>query len=694
MCRSALVLLAFAVCIAGLAAADPGSPRRVLTAIAEVRALSLDEASCKHPVRLQGTVTHFDERRGAGLVVHDGRLGQYVQQWGGGVAGWSSLRLGDVIEIEGETKRGGYAPNVLAKTVRRLRRGPMPRALALSYSALLTGRYDCDYVTLVGTVQRAWDHGPGRTLFAEVAVEGGIVRATFWDYTPADIVKLVGAKVRLTGNAGTLIDEAAQLHGVSMLINRTRDVAILEPADSPFSLPVQPLENLYSHLSGREPFRRSRVTGVVTAYVPGRPLTVRDTTSGHVFSSTAHVLYIQDGTGVARVETDQPTVVSPGDRVDVAGFPYVTPGKPVLKYAVFRVVGAGTEPKPVELARPLVLTPDRDASLVSLRARLLGVVASSARRALVLEAGDGTIDATLPAGPSDVALAGIRPGSLVEVTGVYAYQDGSPPSFRLFLRSPGDVVLLEAAPWWTLAHTAVVAALLTTMGAAAAVWTWASARRRRQRYQTILDERTRVARELHDTLEQGLAGIALQLEAVAGTLGPATEPARRPLDLARHMLRYSLEEARRSVQDLRSQALETTDLAGALSAMAHGMAAGAGVVVDVQVQGLVRRLDAEREHHLLRIGLEAVTNALKHARPKRIGIELRFTEATVDLLVRDDGAGMTALQPPAAHGHFGLRGIRERVDKLGGVLRIDTTQGRGTSVAIAVPVRSDRRRSA
>ena len=694
MCRTALVVLAFTVCLPGVAAADPGSPRRLLTDLAAIRALSLEQASLKHPVRVRGTITHFDERLGAGLIVHDGHLGQWVQQSKQGVAGWRHMRLGDVVEIEGETKRGGYAPNVLATAVRRVGRGPLPRALVLPYSALLTGRYDCRYVSLVGTVQRAWDHGPGRTLFAEVAVEGGIVRATFWDYTPADIAKLVGAKVRLTGNAGTLNDAAAQLRGVSMLINRSSDVVILEPAESPFSLPLQPLESLYRHLSAREPFRRSRVSGVVTAYVPGRPLTVHDNASGHTFSATAHVLYIQDGTGVARVETDKPAVVSPGDRVDVAGFPYVTGGKPVLKYADVRVVGSGPEPQPVELPLPLVLTPDRDASLVSLRARLLGVVASSTRRALVLEAGDGTIDATLHGAPTDAVLAGIRPGSLVEVTGVYAYQDGSPPSFRLFLRSSRDVVLLQAAPWWTLGHTAVLAALLTTVVAAAAVWTWASARRRRQRYQTILDERTRVARELHDTLEQGLAGIALQLEAVAGTLG--SRPSQPVVHWIWRGACCDTAWRRRGVPvlDLRSQALETTDLAGALSSMAQGMAASAGVAAGVRVSGFPRRLDAEREHHLLRIGLEAVTNALKHARPGRIDIELTFGEATVDLLVRDDGAGMTAVQPPAIDGQFGLRGIRERVDKLGGVLRIDTAQGAGTSVAITVPVRSDRRRSA
>jgi len=96
-----------------------------------------------------------------------------------------------------------------------------------------------------------------------------------------------------------------------------------------------------------------------------------------------------------------------------------------------------------------------------------------------------------------------------------------------------------------------------------------TANRKRQQYQAVLNERSRVGRELHDTLEQGLAGIALQLEAVAGSLETSPEAARRSLDVARQMLRYSEEEARRSVADLRSQALESRDLAGALTDVEH-----------------------------------------------------------------------------------------------------------------------------
>ena len=124
-------------------------------------------------------------------------------------------------------------------------------------------------------------------------------------------------------------------------------------------------------------------------------------------------------------------------------------------------------------------------------------------------------------------------------------------------------------------------------------------------------------------MEQGLAGITLQLEAVAGSLKTAPDAARQLLDVARQMLRYSLEETKRSVMDLRSQALETRDLQGALTSLARQMTLGTRVQAEVRVTGQPQRLDAAQEHHLLRIGLEALTNALKHGDATRIDIELR-----------------------------------------------------------------------
>jgi signal transduction histidine kinase len=232
-------------------------------------------------------------------------------------------------------------------------------------------------------------------------------------------------------------------------------------------------------------------------------------------------------------------------------------------------------------------------------------------------------------------------------------------------------------------------AILALSACVGAFWMRAIANRKRQQYQAVLNERTRVARELHDTVEQGLAGIALQLEAVAGSFQTAPEAARQSLDVARQMLRYSLEETRRSVMDLRSQALESRDLAGALESLARQMTVNTRAEAHVRVTGSRHRLDAAEEHHLLRIGLEALTNALKHGAATRIDIELRFAPDATRLIVTDNGRGIESGDRTTAGAHFGLQGVRERVDKLGGLLDIETAPGAGTTLAVMVPVRAD-----
>jgi signal transduction histidine kinase len=153
------------------------------------------------------------------------------------------------------------------------------------------------------------------------------------------------------------------------------------------------------------------------------------------------------------------------------------------------------------------------------------------------------------------------------------------------------------------------------------------------------------------------------------------------------MLRYSQEEARRSVMDLRSQALESRDLAGALTDLARQMTWGTSAHADVRIEGTPRRLDASHEHHLLRIGLEALTNAIKHSAARRIDITLRFGPSDTELVVQDNGCGLNAAPHYPAGEHFGLLGIRERVDKIGGLLQINGERGAGTRLSVTVPVR-------
>jgi signal transduction histidine kinase/streptogramin lyase len=209
----------------------------------------------------------------------------------------------------------------------------------------------------------------------------------------------------------------------------------------------------------------------------------------------------------------------------------------------------------------------------------------------------------------------------------------------------------------------------------------------RSRFSLVLEERARLAREIHDTLAQGFVGISSQLDAVAMCMPEEQSPARKYLDMARRMARHSLTEARRSVMDLRASVLEGQDLAAALEAGMRIWTAGAGVDVKVDVSGPETVLPQEMEQHLLRIAQEAVTNVLKHAGANRIAIKLHLEARKLYLRIRDNGRGFATPDVFSSRGgHFGLIGMRERAERLGGHLQLASHPGEGTEVEVTVPL--------
>ena len=221
-----------------------------------------------------------------------------------------------------------------------------------------------------------------------------------------------------------------------------------------------------------------------------------------------------------------------------------------------------------------------------------------------------------------------------------------------------------------------------------AVWGVHQQRMKREhaRFSLVLSERNRIARDLHDTLAQAFAGIGFQLEAVATKLSEAPAQAQQHLNLALQMVRHSLSEARRSVMNLRSAALEERDLATALADAARQMVADQPVAVELNTSGNVRPLPAKIENHLLRVGQEAITNCLKHAQAGKIAIELKYRPEKVELRIQDDGRGFNVAAPPSGHqAHFGLLGMRERAKQMGADLTVTSSPGLGTRVVLEVP---------
>jgi ligand-binding sensor domain-containing protein len=233
--------------------------------------------------------------------------------------------------------------------------------------------------------------------------------------------------------------------------------------------------------------------------------------------------------------------------------------------------------------------------------------------------------------------------------------------------------------WFRLLFTAILAG---------SVWGAYRIRLRRLHYwfTVVMEERTRLAREIHDTLAQGFVGISSQLNAVAMALPGDVTSASRDLELAQRMARYCTTEARRSVLDLRASVLDGRNLGSALQSGAQIWTAGSGVKVEVEVPAQQSSLPDEVERNLLRIAQEAVTNAVKHAQATKISVTLRMSEPRkLYLRIADNGRGFKKADIFSSNdGHFGLIGMRERALKLGTDLHLASQAGEGTRIEVMV----------
>ncbi|ACB76510.1 sensor histidine kinase [Opitutus terrae] len=200
-----------------------------------------------------------------------------------------------------------------------------------------------------------------------------------------------------------------------------------------------------------------------------------------------------------------------------------------------------------------------------------------------------------------------------------------------------------------------------------------------------LAERDRLANEIHDSVQQGLTGAMLQLDTTL-KLPAMSGDMRSRLNVVRNMVAYARQEVQHAVWDMESPLLEGTDLADALRNLTTFVDAD-GMKIEVAVKGTTVPLDRAVNHNLLRIAQEATTNAFRHARARRISVQLEFRTDAVALGIADDGVGFRpgeVLQDRT--GHLGLRGIRTRVKRLGGTLAIESQPGQGTAMQIVVPL--------
>jgi signal transduction histidine kinase len=206
-----------------------------------------------------------------------------------------------------------------------------------------------------------------------------------------------------------------------------------------------------------------------------------------------------------------------------------------------------------------------------------------------------------------------------------------------------------------------------------------------QRFEAVLEERNRVAREMHDTLIQGCVGISTLLEAASNVEFTFPQKSRSLIELARASVKITVEEAREAVWKLRhNREGSEASFMSMLSALTQEMSSRSGTAVSLDCSGDLQPFEVAVKHSLLLVVREAVSNALRHASARKVGVSLRTEGGSLKIVIADDGVGFT--QSDDSHHHYGLIGMRERVNELGGELQVYTRLGVGTEIRIQVPV--------
>ena len=694
-------------------AAAPSPPVRP---IGEIRSMPLAEAERGVAARIRGVVTllarvHIPKEA---IIVQDASAGIWVSLERLAVLP-EGLERGSEVEVEGVMDRGGFAPNLIATSVRVMGSQPLPPPQPASDERFFSGADTCSRISVDGILQGYRDDGTQWRLILERSGRrflASVPKAL----VAADPTSLVDAVVRVTGVATSRFNTRGEFVSPRIYVQTPNEITVAEPPRAgPFESSPVPLDAIAQFRAEPVGGHRIRTEGTVTFVQPGE------------------FMHVQDGPVGIRVHTLSQEPIAVGDRVEIAGFLDLDRDTAGLAEAVVRRIGhAGA-------LQPTAITPDGildilteaqesglvakpgnyDGCLVTFPARLIEIERTRAGGMLTLASGQSTLQAMLR-GEEFARLSSVLPGSDLAVTGIMqidladAYEERerwfNPNIARLglLLRSATDVAVVRAPSWWTPRRLAVALAVVAGVLAAALAWAWALQRQlavqtarvademrtRREaavEFQATLRERNRLAANLHDTLLQSLAGIRFQLDAcrVVSRQGSDDESAEH-FTVARRMLDHAAQDLRGSVWALRTMPMPGQTLSESIDALIKQFGKTYKTPIGLDVAGSPFEVPNFVAGNLLLVAQEAIHNAIQHGKPSRIDVAVTFEPAdgTIDLVVQDDGQGFeqgTEVGP--AQGHFGLKGMRERVERLGGSFRVESRPGDGTTVRAKVEKR-------
>ena len=706
---------------ASIWAADPQQVQAELLTNA-IDVLSLPgERAWGREVSIRGVVTAVEPQWGRAFFAQDATAGIFAED-----NNQPQPSPGDYVDISGISHPGGYAPFISYAHWVKLGTSPMPVAKPVSIEQLMAGTEDGQRVEVSGTVRSVVGEKPVWAF--EIMSGGHRLKVNVPPIKDTDPQKLVGASVRLRGTASAVFSgQLRQLIRVVLHVPFQSDFIVEKTVPSdPFSEPVLPLNSLGQFGSGRELGKRVHVRGIVTYQRPGEDV------------------FLRDASGGLQVKSSQLATFTPGEVVEAVGFWDFEQSLPVLQDAVFRKTDEpvqNVEPKPVTIGE--LHAGYRHADLIRLEGKVLDRIQQRAGEkeggldgqttVLTLQSGGVVFSVEAFAPAPNQALAQIPVGSTVEVAGIcfmHIAEDGKLQSLQMFLPAAGDLRILRKPDWLTPQRMLIGVVILLAGWLLAILWTLRIIKRNtvlrelirekelaqaelqqakdfldervkertaqlkfqitarkesKLQYEAVLSERTRLAQELHDTLEQTLTGIRLQLDIASKLVGNKPDDANHHLNLALELVSRSQMEARHSVWDLRSRMQEQFNLPTALAASNRLLTEGAKINFEITTKGRIRPLPEILEENLLRIAQEAMTNVIKHSEATGAEIEVDYGPNSVMLRIKDNGRGFDQKRCAGpTEGHFGLQGINERAKRLGADLTIRSEPGAGTIIMVQV----------
>ena len=677
-CLLAISVLLFAWVFA-LSASD-----KTITNFAALRALNPEDAGKGIPVRIEGVLLQFQPRSKANFFMHDATAGCAIHTTKGGISG--KLAPGDRVLLEGISESLGYYPTVKDGRVKFLSKGTLPATAKPNAGQLFNPELDSEWVEVPAVVTGYKSADEVITLSIEVF---GLPFKAELPQT-ADAGKwadaLLQRPVRMRGVMATLFNGRRQLTGRYFHVASFNDVM---PAPQPAHDDTRPLLKVDQLLTGAwGPTDHVRVRGVITQQDPAG-------------------FYLRDDSGSTLVYATLARSFSPGMRVEVEGIGGMAPFCPILRAARVVKLEHVLPPDPIAFDFDKTNRLMMHGELVTLEADFLGLRTSVDESILQCRANQHVFEALLP---GDAALPDLLVGDRLLLKGICElttthdlkrpeWADG----FRLHLAGNTGVKIIAHAPWWTPQRLLGLLSVGLILLAGVLFWTWQLRRQLARKtlqlatemqarrdaaieFQATQRERTRLAANLHDTLLQSATALNYQLEACETESVPAAERKVNYLATARRIVQHVQQDLRGTVWALRVLPLDDRPFAEALRALANQLAEGRAVKISIKGEDTLPAVSDFVAGNLLLLAQEAMHNALKHAQPSQIEAIISAPNGRhIIIEVRDDGSGFdleASLRTKA--GHFGLEGMRERVERLGGTLRIESHPGKGTVVRAEV----------